>query len=43
MLLEEYKKLGKVIGKLGKTSLGKGNNLIKSSGNELTNIQRNPG
>lgn len=24
LLLEEYKKLGKVIGKLGKTNLGKG-------------------
>jgi signal recognition particle subunit SRP54 len=24
LLLEEYKKLGKVVGKLGKTNLGKG-------------------
>lgn len=38
MLLEEYKKLGKVIGKLGKTSLGKGINYDRILGNELTNL-----
>lgn len=34
LLIEEYKRLSKVIGKLGKTNLGKGN--------DMANLARNP-
>lgn len=43
LLIEEYKKLSKVVSQLGKTNLGKG--LIPINifiGNEMSNIQRNP-
>jgi signal recognition particle subunit SRP54 len=45
LLLEEYKKLSKVVGKLGKTNLGKGRThpiCTFFKGNEITNLQRNP-